>query len=156
MGNIMEGTQQILFSIGDGKYGLDVNCINGIERISEISPVPDINDHILGLIKLRNTIFPVYSLRRKLGLKEEQDASGNTNVILVKSNGMDIAYKVDNVQDIVKFEPGDLHDAPAIIQDEKTSYIRKIASLNGKLVMLFDENKILSEQEINSVALCGA
>ena len=61
-------TQQIIFRVNEGEYGLDVSQVNAIETLTDVVPVPNAANHILGIMNLRGDVLPVYSLRTKFGL----------------------------------------------------------------------------------------
>ena len=50
-------------------YGLNVLQIREIIRLPKITPVPQLPDHVKGVINLRGRVVPVVDLRVKLGLK---------------------------------------------------------------------------------------
>ena len=96
-------TQQVIFKVNEGEYGLDVAQVNAIETLTSVVPVPNAANHILGIMNLRGDVLPVFSLRTKFGL-QEVPVNEQTKIIVTKSNGVTIAFKVDEVKEIIEME----------------------------------------------------
>lgn len=146
----MQSTKQAIFMLGDHEYGLDIMEVNIIEKFMPIEPVANFPTNLKGIIRLRGDIIPVYSLRRKFGL-EDVEQNEDTRFIITTSNGILIAYEVDKMSEIALFEEEQLFDTPSIIKAKDTSYIKMVASLNDRLVIILDNDGILSEDEQNKI-----
>lgn len=142
----MQDTKQVIFRLGEGEYGLDIMIVNAIEKYSEVSSVPNAPTCVTGIIDLRGDVIPVYSLRKKFGMPEIE-ANDETKLIITKSNGITMAYQVDRMEEIVDITSDKLKEAPQVLRCKETSYIDRIANLDGRLVVLLDHNGILSDSE---------
>ncbi|MGN0505249.1 MAG: chemotaxis protein CheW [Lachnospiraceae bacterium] len=147
----MAATQQIIFRVGDGEYGMNVTYVNAIEALSNVVSVPNAAAHILGIMNLRGEVLPVYSLRTKFGL-EEVPADEQTKTIVTNSNGVSIAFKVDAVKEIIDCEPEMLSAFPDIARTEQTAYVDQVASKDGRLILLIDQNKLLAKEESEAIS----
>lgn len=144
-------TQQIIFRVNEGEYGLDVSHVNAIETLSEVVPVPNAANHILGIINLRGDVLPVYSLRTKFGL-QEIPVSEQTKIIVTKSNGVTIAFKVDEVKEIIECDNTNLADFPSIARTQETAYVDKVANHNGRLILLLNQDRLLKDDEAQAIS----
>lgn len=149
-GHRMQSTKQVIFRLGQEEYGLDIMIVNAIEKYTTKIKVPNAPSFVTGIINLRGDVIPVYSLRMKFGM-EVVEPTDDTKFIITKSNGISMAYEVDRMEGIVDIEAENIKEAPSVIRSEKTSYIKEIANLNGKLVVLLDHNGILSYAEQNMI-----
>ena len=146
-GGRMNDTKYALFKIGTELYGLDIMNVETIEKNYNIMKVPDAPVNIKGVIDLRGEIIPVYSLNQKFGF-QEKESNDDTRLIITKSNGISMAYEVDYMQEIIDLDEAQIQEAPAIIKNAKTTYIKKIAKINdNSLAILLDQNSILSGDE---------
>lgn len=145
----MEATKQVVFKLGEEEYGLDILIVNAIETYSRVVSVPNAPDYILGILNLRGDIIPVFSLRIKFGLPEL--TTKTTQLIVTKTNGMIVGFKVDAVCGIEEFDAKELGEVPLIIRSEKTKYAKQVANKNGKMTILLDHNGILNDKEQESV-----
>ena len=144
-------TQQIIFRVNEGEYGLDVSQVNAIETLSDVVPVPNAANHILGIMNLRGEVLPVYSLRTKFGL-QEVPMDEQTKVIITKSNDITIAFKVDEVREIIECNDAKLTDFPSIARSQDTAYVDRVANHNGRLILLLDQDKLLKEGEAEAIS----
>ena len=144
-------TQQIIFRVNEGEYGLDVSQVNAIETLSDVVPVPNAANHILGIMNLRGEVLPVYSLRTKFGL-QEVPVDEQTKVIITKSNDVTIAFKVDEVREIIECNDAKLTDFPSIARSQDTAYVDRVANHNGRLILLLDQDKLLKEGEAEAIS----
>lgn len=127
----------IIFSIGEEEYGFDVQLVTAIEPITDIVPVPNAPARVLGLMNLRGEVIPVYSLRRKF-LMEECEGSARSKLIVTQYNGKPLAFKVDEVLEMVDFPDEAITQTPIIAKSAQTAYVRAIANKQGKLVLLLN------------------
>ena len=142
----MQSTKQAVFMLGDKEFGLDIMEVNIIEKFMNIEPVTSFSDTLKGIIKLRGDVIPVYSLRRKFGLGDIQP-DDETRFIITTSNDILIAYEVDKMSEIVQFEENQMYEVPSVIKNKDTSYMKLVTSVDDRLIVILDQNGILSEEE---------
>lgn len=142
----MNETKQVIFKLDDEEYGLDIMNVNAIEKYTNIVRIPNASKFIHGIINLRGEVIPVYSLRIKFGLTTKS-ISEDTKLIVTKSNGMLIAFEVDSVAEILEISADMISEAPSIVKSMDTSYINRVANIDGRMIILLDLGGILSEQE---------
>ena len=143
-------TQQVIFKVNDGEYGLDVAQVNAIETLTNVVPVPNAAAHILGIMNLRGDVLPVFSLRTKFSLPEVP-VNEHTKIIITKSNGVAIAFKVDEVKEIIECDESKLSEFPYIARTKDTAYVDKVAHHNGRLILLLDQDKLLGAEEVEAI-----
>ncbi len=146
----MQSTKQAVFMLGDKEYGMDIMEVNIIEKFMNIEPVASLPNNLKGIIKLRGDVIPVYSLRRKFGL-EDTEPSDDTRFIITTSNGIQIAYEVDKMSEIVQFEEDQIFEVPSVIKSKDTSYMKLVTNIDDRLIVILDHDGILSEEEQNKI-----
>ncbi len=129
--------RDIIFHVGPEEYGMDVQVVTAIEPMMDIVPVPNAPACVLGLMNLRGEVIPVYSLRKRFGLEEQNDLTKN-KLIVARYDGKSIAFKVDEVLEMQDFEAESISDTPVIAKTAKTAYVRGVANKQGKLVLLLN------------------
>jgi len=145
-------TKQVIFALGNEEYGLDIMIVNAIEKYTDIVRVPNGPECIKGIINLRGDVIPVYSLRKKFGL-EEKAIDENTKLVITKSNNIMMAYEVDAVKEIIEIPDESISETPVIVKSRNTTYIKSIANLNGRMIILLDHNGILTDKEQENIEL---
>ncbi|MBQ3544806.1 MAG: purine-binding chemotaxis protein CheW [Lachnospiraceae bacterium] len=137
----------VVFRLGMEEYGVDINVVRGIENPLQIVPIHNINKNIKGIINLRGSIIPVYSLRTKFNMPEATYMADAKFIIVKASDDMLIALEVDMVEDIQNIADENIHQIPKIISTSTTAYYDKIINLNGRLIVMLDVSKLLDEGE---------
>ena len=143
-------TQQVIFKVNEGEYGLDVAQVNAIETLTNVVPVPNAATHIIGIMNLRGEVLPIFSLRTKFSLPEVP-VNEHTKIIVTKSNGVTIAFKVDEVKEIIECDESKLSEFPSIARTQDTAYVDKVANHNGRLILLLDQDKLLGAEETEAI-----
>ncbi|WMJ85767.1 chemotaxis protein CheW [Anaerocolumna sp. MB42-C2] len=143
-------TKQVIFTLGDEEFGLDIMIVNAIEKYTDLIPIPNAPSYIRGIINLRGDVIPVFSLRRKFGLADKE-MDDNTKLIITKSNDIFLAYEVDAVKEILEISAENIIETPAIVKTIHTSYIKCVANINGRMILLLDHNGILSSKEQENI-----
>ena len=67
--SVTDNAQFIVIKIGQEQFGIDIQHIDNIVRMQNITRVPKVPDYFKGVINLRGEIIPVMSLRLKMGME---------------------------------------------------------------------------------------
>lgn len=138
--------QWVTFRLDDETYGINVMQVQEVLRVSEIAPVPGAPDYVLGIINLRGNVVTVIDTRRRFGLSpnEMDDA---TRIVIIESDKQVVGILVDSVAEVVEMRASEIEQAPNVGNDESSRYIQGVSSRGGKLLILVDLNKLLTEDE---------
>ena len=98
--NVVNGEQYLVFSLLDRKLAFKAEYIQGVERLVDVTPVPNVVSWIRGVINLRGSIASVVDLRAFLGL-ESLPYNPRTRLLSVHYNEMIICLVVDGVTEMV-------------------------------------------------------
>lgn len=142
----MQSAKYAIFKQGHVECGLNVMNIQAIEKVIPMEAVTDSAKNIKGIINLRNEDIPVYSLRSKFGFGN-RETDENTRLIIVSSNGILMAYEVDEMMNIVELQSDQLHEPPAIVKSQDTSYLSNVACFDGRIVLIMNPDGMLLEEE---------
>jgi purine-binding chemotaxis protein CheW len=94
------GDQYLLFSLLDRELAILADHIQGVERLADVTPVPNVAPWIKGVINLRGSIASVVDLRAFLDL-EVLPYNPRTRLLSVVYNEMVICLVVDSVSEMV-------------------------------------------------------
>ncbi len=59
--------QLVTFKLGNEEFGVDILKVQEINRMMDITRIPNAPEFIEGVINLRGKIIPIVDLRKKLG-----------------------------------------------------------------------------------------
>ncbi len=142
----LELLQLVSFKIGEEEFGVDILSVQEINRMSQITKVPNTPDFIEGVINLRGRIIPVLDLRVKLGLMKLEH-NKNTRIVVVELKEQTVGFIVDEVSEVLRIPKNITEAPPAMVGGIDSEYITSIGKLEDRLLILLDLEKILSLSE---------
>lgn len=146
--------QLVTFNIGEEEYAVDILNIQGINRMVEITKVPNAPSYVEGIINLRGKVIPLIDLRKRLGIAtKEYDKS--TRFIVVELGNRVIGFIVDSVNEVLRISSS-LTEAPPQMTTVSTDFITAVAKYQDRLLILLDLNKVLTfedQQELDRIAM---
>ncbi len=140
----------VLFRINKQVYGMDIDKVNAIEPVAGTVHVPNAPGYIEGIVNLRGSVVPVYSIHSKFNIATDASES-ESKLIITQSGGSVFAFSVDAVDEIHVVDSKDLSTPPKVLQGDHTSYINEIANIKGNLVLCLNVDRMLSDAEKESM-----
>lgn len=138
--------QLVSFHIGAEEFGLDILRVQEINRMVEITRVPNSPHFVSGVINLRGRVIPIVDLRERFGLaKKENDK--NTRIIVVELKGRVVGFVVDSVQEVLRIPRSITEPPPAMVAGIGSEYITAVGKLEDRLLILIDLERILTSTE---------
>ncbi|MBK7104855.1 MAG: purine-binding chemotaxis protein CheW [Ignavibacteriae bacterium] len=135
--------QLVGFKLGDEEFCIDIINVNEIIKMQKVTSIPNAPSSVLGIVNIRGKIIAVVDTRLKLNL-QSQEYNNDTRIIIVEFENKSIGFIVDEVTEVLRIPKNILKDVPDIVSTEvNTDYIRSIASIEDKIVILLDLKKLL-------------
>jgi len=145
----------LTFALAEEEYGLLVIKVREIIKIMDITAVPQMPDHIKGVINLRGKVIPIIDLRAKFGLPG-QDYTERTCIIVaeveVEDRKVMLGIIVDWVSEVLNIAPDEIEPAPDFGERLDTAYMQGIAKIKGKVKILLDLDRVLAADGVFSKA----
>ncbi|MFH0990123.1 MAG: chemotaxis protein CheW [bacterium] len=147
--------QLVSFMIGKEEFGVDILKVQEINRMVEITRVPNAPAFVSGVINLRGKVIPIVDLRKRFGTgKEENDK--DTRIIVVELTGKVIGFIVDAVNEVLRIPKSVTEPPPPIVAGIGSEYIHAVAKLEDRLLILIDLEKILHATEKDALVEVAA
>jgi purine-binding chemotaxis protein CheW len=146
-----EVLQWVTFQLEEETYGINVMQVREVLRYTEIAPVPGAPDYVLGIINLRGNVVTVIDTRSRFGLMEGE-ITDNTRIIVIESEHQVIGILVDSVAEVVYLRSSEIDTTPSVGTDESAKFIQGVSNRDGKLLILVDLNKLLTDEEWDEMA----
>jgi purine-binding chemotaxis protein CheW len=138
--------QLVSFNIGQEEFGLDIQSVQEINRMVEITHVPNSPEFVSGVINLRGKVIPVINLRKRFGFPP-RESDKNTRIIVVELGDMVVGFIVDAVSEVLRIPKNITEPPPSIVAGIGSEYITAVAKLENRLLILLDLERILLEKE---------
>jgi purine-binding chemotaxis protein CheW len=138
--------KMVVFRLGDEEFGAPINQVHEILRLVEITRVPRAPKFIEGVINLRGRIIPIIDLRRRFDLPVKT-GENKQRIMEVEVDNQILGMIVDEVTEVLRIPVDAVESAPRMIADISGEYLAGIAKLPGRILIMLNFDKILSEQE---------
>lgn len=139
--------QFVTFKLGKSEYGIDIENVNIIEKMSTITRVPNTQSYIKGVINLRGEIIPIIDLAVKFGLEVTEDTE-STRIIILTIDGATVGIRVDSVSEVINLSESSIENVSNFSSELSDEYIIGAAKLDNRIVTLLDIGKMLKISEL--------
>ncbi|MGE5329414.1 MAG: chemotaxis protein CheW [Deltaproteobacteria bacterium] len=144
----------LIFSMGNEDYGIEIRHVTEIIGIQAITPVPELEEYVKGVINLRGKIIPVMDVRLRFK-KPEREYDDRTCIIIIEIRDLFIGLIIDRVSEVVSISDEEIAAPPDFNKNFHNKYIKGIGKINNSVKLLLDCEKILSDDEIDSLSNIG-
>ncbi|MCK0768777.1 chemotaxis protein CheW [Chromohalobacter canadensis] len=142
-----QSQEYLVFSLGSEEYAVDilkVQEIRGYENVTRIANAPDF---IKGVTNLRGVIVPIVDLRIKFNL-DNIEYEGQTVVIVVNVADRIVGIVVDGVSDVMTLTSDQIKPAPEFGETLSADYLSGLGSLEDRMLVIVDIEKLLTSEEM--------
>ena len=133
------------FFVGEALCGMDILKVQEINKLIEMTRVPQAPEYVLGILNLRGEIVTIIDLGKKLGLKSTE-LNHKTRNIIVNSDGEHIGLMVEQISDVVQAEWEKVEPPPANIGNVQGKYFTGVFKTEDRLIGILDVEKVLKEE----------
>lgn len=141
-----DGEQYLTFRLGDEEYGVDILRVEEIKGWEGASRIPNAPEHVRGVMNVRGSIVPVIDLRLRFGLPaREYDRFTVVVMVRVESEGRSrvVGLVVDALAEVYALPAESIRPAPDLGESVKTDFIRGLASVEERMVVLLEVDRLL-------------
>jgi len=134
------------FLVGDALCGMDILKIQEINKLIDMTTVPQAPSYVLGILNLRGQIITSIDLSKKLGLGVTNLSDDPRNII-VNSKGEHIGLLVKKISDVVQADKDKFEPPPANMGGIQGDYFTGVYKTVDKLIGILDVEKVLRIDE---------
>lgn len=138
--------QLVIFTLAEQSYGVNIAVVDGIIKLQDITKVPHAPDFVVGITNLRGTVLPVIDLHKRFD-RPPQEATRDSRIIVVESNGYKIGMVVDAVTEVLRIPTSAIEPPAPLMITIDSAFITGIAKIADRLVILLDLAQVLNAQE---------
>jgi purine-binding chemotaxis protein CheW len=140
----------LTFALGSEEYGVDILKVKEIRGYDAVTRLPDAPDYIKGVINLRGTIVPVVDMRLKFRL-ERAEYTALTVMIVLNVADRVVGMVVDSVSDVVQLSAEQVRAVPEIGATIDRQFLTGIGTLDERMLILFDIERLMASSEMGLV-----
>ena len=150
---VVVGEQYLVFSLLECELALKAEHVDSVERLADVTPVPNVAPWISGVINLRGSIASVVDLRAFLGM-ERLPFNPRTRLLSVRSNEMVICLVVDSVSEMIPIPSSVINGnvRQGNIPQWLVSYASGSALVGNRYIILLDAVRLLFSDKMQHYA----
>ncbi|MFM1871072.1 MAG: hypothetical protein RL398_494 [Planctomycetota bacterium] len=141
--------QVVSFRLGEEEYGVNIMSVQEIILVGCITQVPEVPEHVLGVINLRGNVIPILSLRRRFGMAE-QATNDETRIVVMNLQGRTVGAVVDAVSEVLRLSHEEISPTPPTLVGAGKDYVLGLARRKDRLLILLDMARLLGGTEFGA------
>ncbi len=147
--------QYLTFSLGEEVFAMDIRTVREIIQYGSTTPVPLMPDFVRGVMNLRGAVVPVIDLAARFR-QAATEPTRRTCIVIFEVYADDgrhtLGVMVDAVHEVLEID-GQLVDPPPSFGTRVApEFIRGMARLDKRIVILLDLDRVLSVAELETLA----
>lgn len=143
--------QLVSFNIGTEEFGVEILKVQEINRMVEITKVPQAPHYVEGVINLRGKVIPIIDLRKRFNL-DVKEYDKNTRIVVVDISGSIMGMIVDAVSEVLRLPSSTIEPPPEIVTGLNAEYIKGVAKLEDRLLIFLDLSRVIDAVEMASMS----
>lgn len=143
---VKSSEQYVTFLINNETYGIEVLKVKEIVGMTNITPVPNSEKYLKGVINLRGIVVPVIDLRLKFNIPEkEYDAF--TVILILEHRDSLVGVIVDSVSDVIT-APGLLQEVPNFHVSIQRDVLKGVLNKDDSLIIVLNSDIMLTAKDL--------
>ncbi|WP_342651437.1 chemotaxis protein CheW [Pseudomonas sp. REB1044] len=154
-----EDGQYLTFMLGGEMFAIGILGIKEIIEYGSLTVVPMMPTFVRGVINLRGAVVPVVDLSARFG-RPNSTITRRSCVIIIEASTQegqpqDLGLLVDTVSAVQEVPAAQIEPPPSFGARIRADFISGMAKVDGKFVIVLAVDKVLSIDEMSSLAEAG-
>jgi purine-binding chemotaxis protein CheW len=145
----------VTFTLGDEEYGIDIQKVQELRGYDTVTHIANAPAYIKGVVNLRGIIVPIIDMRIKFDLGEPT-YDEFTVVIILNIGGRVVGMVVDSVSDVITLTPDQIKPAPEMGSAIDTDYLIGLGTLEERMLILVDIDRLMSSDDMGLIQKLAA
>lgn len=133
----------VLFELAGTTYGLRTGDVQHMEMLERITPVPNTSPAVEGVVFSRGQVIPAVNLRMRFGLPREPHTM-RSRLIVIQLQQRLVGLIVDAAREFIPIPEESIRPIQEAITGMEGNYLKGIATLGERLVLLLDLEAVLN------------
>jgi len=134
----------IEFVLAHERYGVESSFIREVYPLKELTPLPCVPRHVLGIVNVRGQILSVVDIKKFFDLPEKGLTDLNKLVIL-RSGSMELGILADAISGARRVSMGELQPSLPTLSGIREEYLKGVSA---DRVVILDAEKLLADKKI--------
>jgi len=145
----LSGSLEFLaFTLGKEEYGIDIQKVQELRGYDTVTRIANAPEFIKGVVNLRGIIVPIIDMRIKFNIGVPTYDQFTVVIILHIENRI-VGLVVDSVSDVLSLAADQIKPAPTVGTSLNTDYLIGLATIDERMLILADIDKLISSADIS-------
>lgn len=145
----------LAFTLGQEEYGIDIQKVQELRGYDTVTRIANAPEFVKGVVNLRGIIVPIIDMRIKFNLGTPT-YDQFTVVIILNIGGRIMGMVVDSVSDVITLTHEQLKPAPQMGSVVETDYLLGLGTIEERLLILLDIEKLMSSEDMGLIEKLAA
>lgn len=150
-----DAVEVLAFTLGGEEYGLNILKVQEIRGYDAVTRIANAPEFIKGVVNLRGIIVPIVDMRILFNLGAPT-YDQFTVVIILNIAGRVMGMVVDSVSDVITLSGEQIKPAPVMSTTMNTNYLTGLGTIEERMLILVDIDKLMSSAEMDVVEKIAA
>lgn len=142
----------LAFTLGEEEYGIDILKVQEIRGYEVVTAIANTPEFIKGVVNLRGVIVPIIDMRIRFNFGTPR-YDQFTVVIILNIGGRVLGMVVDSVSDVTTLTPQQIKPAPQIGTAFEADYLLGLGTLDERMLILVDIDKLMSSTDMGLIGM---
>lgn len=142
--------QLVTFVVGTEEFAIPILLVQEINRMMQITRVPQSPPFIEGVINLRGKIIPVMDLRKRFGQAHSENTD-DARIIVVEVAERVIGFTVDRVNEVLRISGEIVDPPPTMVTGVDSDYVEGVGKLDDRLLILLNLGRLFSQTDLQQL-----
>jgi purine-binding chemotaxis protein CheW len=137
-----ESCDYITVTIGSQLFGMPIEGVHDVFRLTGMTPVPMSRKEIAGVLNMRGRIVTAIDMRRRLDLGE-RSINDAPMAVGIEHGGESCGLVIDEVGDVLRLPIANIEPNPVNLDPRWARVSSGVQRLEGNLLVILDVDRIL-------------
>ena len=142
----------ILFEIAGTSYGVSSRSVQQVEMIEHITPLPNSEAFVEGVVFTRGEVIPAVNLRLRFGFEKVPNTT-RTRLIVTNHNGRTLGLIVDSAREFMSIQNEAIQPKPQSVTDLSGRYLMGIVTIEDRIVLIVDLDELVNVGQARAAEL---
>lgn len=134
--------QYVVFKLNDESYGVPIEYVGTIEKLTEMTRVPNVPHYIDGVMNLRGEVIPVIDLCKRFQL-EYSSVTDDSRIIVLFIDEVSAGILADSCSEVITLDEEQVDKTYDLMSSFEDDYIEGIGKSGERMIIILDIPKLL-------------
>lgn len=142
--------QVVVFKVGAEEFAVDILLAKEVVVPREITPVPDTEEFVEGVMNLRGNLLPIIDLRKRLRARATT-TQREQRIVIANIDDRTAGLIVDGASEVIRVTDDMIEPVPDVISEMGAGYVEGIITVKNRFITLIDLRKALSGEVLSEL-----